>query len=180
MGRTGAQQPRAADAGADRVGVEEESARTLVKEAAAWVRRIRLTAGVGLAGCRGRSRARRRIDDRVIACRALIAPILAPRVAGCTRRRRGVGQQATHRAQARARQISGLSARTITAAHSALHTQACAPARLHACVAWHGYRCAQTCSASLTALWWRSTIEAERRRCCRWRSGGRDGCNRMR
>ena len=94
-GRTGAQQLRAEGAGADRViakvdpSLGESSSRALVKVAAAWVGRILLTADVGLAGSRGRNRARRRGDDREIACRAPIAPIHAPRIAGCTRRRRG-------------------------------------------------------------------------------------------
>ena len=89
-GGTGAQQLRAAFAGADRIGVEvAPTIVALVKVAAAWVGRIRLTAEVGLAGCRGRTLARRRVDDREIACRALIASILAPRIAGCTKPRPG-------------------------------------------------------------------------------------------
>ena len=106
-GRTGAQQLRAGGAGADRVGVEvAPSVVALVKVAAAWIGRIRLIAAVGLAGCRCRTLARRRVDDRVIACRALIAPILAPRVAGCTRRRRRSGSKlrtASNRARCRRR-----------------------------------------------------------------------------
>ncbi len=83
-----------------------------VKVAAAWVGRIRHTADVGLAGSRGGSLARRRVDDRVIACRALIAPILAPRVAGCTRRRRGSAAiYAVHCTQTCAMQTSCLRAR---------------------------------------------------------------------
>ena len=103
--RTGAQQLRAAFAGADSIGVEVEPI-AQVKVAAAWVGRIRLIADVGLAGCRGRRLARRRGVDRVIACRALIAPILAPRVAGCTRRRRWSGSNlrtAPNRARCRRR-----------------------------------------------------------------------------
>ncbi len=140
-GRTGAQQLCAAFAGADRVGVEVETiVVALVKVAAAWVGRIRLIAEVGLAGCRGRSLARRRVDDREIACRALIAPILAPRVACCTRRRRR----------------SGSNLRTTPNRARCSHTLCIAqtPAGWHACDACHGYGCAPTCNPKPHGLRW--------------------------
>ena len=152
-GHTGAKQLQAGDADADHVGVEvEPTTVVLEKVAAAWQVRYLLTAKVGFAGCRSRTLARRRVDDPVIAGRALIAPILAPRVAGCTKRRRWSGSNlcyAPNRARCRGRRVS---ARSTTVVHYAWHRQACVSASLHACDAWHGYGCAHTRKATPRCL----------------------------
>ncbi len=184
-GRTGAEQLRAGVAGAaDRVGVEgEPTIVALVKEAAAWQVRYRLTAVVGVAGCRGRTLARRLVDDPVISCRALIAPILAPRIAGCTRRRRKSGsnqRSAPHPNMCDADVVVAERAKhkrcTLCIARTSVRP--CVLARMRR-LAWL-QQCAHMQRHATRCLRWQSTIRAERGRRIRRRSGGRDGCNCIR
>ncbi len=62
--------------------------------------------------------ARCRVDDRVIGCKGLIAPIRAPRIAGCTERRRGpAATYATHQNARDANVMSKAEAFTVCTKH---------------------------------------------------------------